>query len=819
MSYMRPAFAKFPDFDTEHTRFASKYSLYLYREGGIDEDTRVRPLPQSLNGMPNAKQVKGIPVLFIPGNAGSYKQVRPIAAQAAVHYHESLRDLDESIRLGKRTLDFFSVDFNEDLTAFHGQTLLDQAEYLNEAIAYILSLYTNPHRSLRDSGLPDPTSVILLAHSMGGIVARTMLTMPNYQPSSVNTILTLAAPHARPPVSFDADIVSTYQRVNTFWRESYAKNETQNPLSNVATISIAGGGLDTMVPSDYATIASLVPPTHGFTVFTSTMPRVWTAMDHLAITWCDQLRHSIVRALYDVVDATRPNQTRPLQYRMDSFKRWFLTGMEPTASRNLIDGDPDTLLTIADSFESIKSQGERLVLRRLGDTRKAKAHLMSIPPVDSLDGKRFSLLTDQKLDSNKLLVLFCSVFPLQSGPSTRTFSVDLDLAGTSSGSMKLACKNAASDAIALPASTTHSEYPFDEAEPFSYLQYDLEQLADHQFVAVIDKAADLTPGWVVAEFSSKDSSTIAVKEGLRGLISSDLDLKLPSKRPMMTEVKIPSVHSSLMTYKVHVRQSGVKNDVLFAPLLRQYISDPFESKFFVNVHDADISLHGVAPYMPPSLQGHVANDGLTLQFWSDPSSDDGMSITLSVDLFGSMGKLWMRYRTVFAAFPLLVVALVLRKQFQLYDTTGVFISFTESMELCLRRSVPALLLAITFLAVAFSRTSQTLLQSSDKLLGLGDGSVQQAIDFTINDLILGSQDPFFWFLIPLFGLITIGICILGNYAVLSLTHFCSLVYAGTHRLIYKDQRYDILATGLGDIADIIAAESTASSQTHRSKSA
>jgi len=41
MSYMRPAFAKFSDFDTEHTRFASKYSLYLYREVGVDEDTRV----------------------------------------------------------------------------------------------------------------------------------------------------------------------------------------------------------------------------------------------------------------------------------------------------------------------------------------------------------------------------------------------------------------------------------------------------------------------------------------------------------------------------------------------------------------------------------------------------------------------------------------------------------------------------------------------------------------------------------------------------------------------------------------------------------
>ena len=42
MSYMRPAYIRFHDFDTEHTRFASKYSLYLYREGGIDEDSRVR---------------------------------------------------------------------------------------------------------------------------------------------------------------------------------------------------------------------------------------------------------------------------------------------------------------------------------------------------------------------------------------------------------------------------------------------------------------------------------------------------------------------------------------------------------------------------------------------------------------------------------------------------------------------------------------------------------------------------------------------------------------------------------------------------------
>jgi glycosylphosphatidylinositol deacylase len=43
MSYMASAFVRFPDFDTEHTRFATKYSLHLYREMGIDDDDpRVR---------------------------------------------------------------------------------------------------------------------------------------------------------------------------------------------------------------------------------------------------------------------------------------------------------------------------------------------------------------------------------------------------------------------------------------------------------------------------------------------------------------------------------------------------------------------------------------------------------------------------------------------------------------------------------------------------------------------------------------------------------------------------------------------------------
>ena len=45
MCWSRPIYFKFSDFDTEHTRFASKYHLYLHREGEFDEDPTVGDIP------------------------------------------------------------------------------------------------------------------------------------------------------------------------------------------------------------------------------------------------------------------------------------------------------------------------------------------------------------------------------------------------------------------------------------------------------------------------------------------------------------------------------------------------------------------------------------------------------------------------------------------------------------------------------------------------------------------------------------------------------------------------------------------------------
>ena len=632
-----------------------------------------------LNHQANSLQVKGVPVLFIPGNAGSYKQSRCLAFEAAQYYHNHIQQDPEALKNGMTSLDFFAVDFNEDLSAFHGQTILDQAEYLNDAVAYILSLYHDPRRSQRDPGLPDPSSVILVGHSMGGIVARTMLTMSNYQSNSINTIVTVSAPHARPPVSFDSESVHTYKRVNDYWRQAYTQRwASENPLWHVTLVSIAGGGLDTVVPSDFASLESVVPNTHGFTVFTSGIPNVWTGTDHIQTTWCVQLMKPIVRSLFDSLDVHRPSQTKPRAERMRIFKKWYLTGMEEIAEKTLPQKESSNLLTLQDNSVSLP-YGEKLVIRSFGQTQKTQTHFMPIPVQSAPDTKIFTLLSDQRLEdssaNSQLEVFFCTVFPLQPGQSSTLFSMNLDLSGDTPVSTRFACKTAASDVIQLPASTRFSSQPFDKAQPFSYLQYSLEDLVDFQFVAVVDKATEPSPGWVLAEFSDKAHNNIETNLGLERLLAFGMHIKLPADGPLMKEIRVPALHSSLLAFKLSLGKQACGEDAeLFTPLLRQHLSEPHESKYFVNVKDANISLHGIAPFVPPPLQAHAAADGLSLQFWTDPTCNSSIDVKLNVDVAASMGKLVMRYRVVFAAFPILVVALVLRKQFTIYDSSGRYIA-------------------------------------------------------------------------------------------------------------------------------------------------
>lgn len=55
----------------------------------------------------HTKKPTGHPVIFIPGNAGSYKQVRSIASSAARQYYTESGDVAQGME-DRTSLDFFA---------------------------------------------------------------------------------------------------------------------------------------------------------------------------------------------------------------------------------------------------------------------------------------------------------------------------------------------------------------------------------------------------------------------------------------------------------------------------------------------------------------------------------------------------------------------------------------------------------------------------------------------------------------------------------------------------------------------------------------
>jgi len=116
-------------------------------------------------------------------------------------------------------------------------------------------------------------------------------------------------------------------------------------------------------------------------------------------------------------------------------------------------------------------------------------------------------------------------------------------------------------------------------------------------------------------------------------------------------------------------------------------------------------------------------------------------------------------------------------------------SFSESMDVCLRTSLPFIFIALTFFAVSLSKASQG--SWTRGWLSFLTGTSQKSVDFNVNDLMLGTQDPFLWFLVPLFGVISVGICIAGNYVITIIMHVFAFVYGWTRSLLggQGDGRY------------------------------
>lgn len=113
-------------------------------------------------------------------------------------------------------------------------------------------------------------------------------------------------------------------------------------------------------------------------------------------------------------------------------------------------------------------------------------------------------------------------------------------------------------------------------------------------------------------------------------------------------------------------------------------------------------------------------------------------------------------------------------------------------------------LGLSLLNVSLAPTTE-FVALDDDMSSWRANATETPVDFTANDLLLGSQDTFFWFLVPLFGLISVTACVLVNYAANILVHMLALlrsVVASRKGYIkHDDRRY--VATSLDSLFPLL----------------
>ncbi|KAF8266689.1 PGAP1-like protein-domain-containing protein [Lactarius quietus] len=244
-------------FDTSWTPLAKRYSLLLYREVGWEDN-----------------QSRGVPVLFIPGNAGSAHQIRSIASSAARQYYTSpYTSSPEFSSRAIQPLDIFAVHYNEDLSAFHGPTLDAETAYASSAISYILSLYPPRH----------------VNHRNGPFDGRHRRNIPSTLPEHLSSHHHVDSPPAPPSA------LRPLHR--SYLQKQQGRARSFQPANTITVRRRSGphGPIRVVYPTRSCGVGRV-----STTVFSSALEGCWTGVVHQVVVWCHQVRWRDARAMLEL---------------------------------------------------------------------------------------------------------------------------------------------------------------------------------------------------------------------------------------------------------------------------------------------------------------------------------------------------------------------------------------------------------------------------------------------------------------------------------------------------------------------------------------
>ena len=597
-----------------------------------------------------------------------------------------------------------AVEYNEDLSAFHGPTIDTEVAYASRAVDYILSLYA------------PGTPIIVMGHSMGGIVSTALLPNPN-----ISAIITLSTPHTLPPVRFDRRI-----------EHIYANNHRLLASNPTPILSLCGGATDLMIPSESCMLSSAVldypASIYRRTVFTTALEGCWTGVGHLAIMWCHQVRWRIARAALEIA------ASKTLEARATAMDKWLRDGLDVPPPPQL---PLEALPTHGDAFYSVPPNQHLLVREPSGSA----SYLVPTPSAP-------------ENQASTVFVLYVSqgsvppISPQRPLPFRTTIRLCRNW-----GSTDVSCSALVPSTLKLiPHPIPNSPFPVpdegvDESEGVVLFEADVP-LGPKQHVVVTVEDGDKR-GWVFGGFA--DREPLKVDVGLpsqymphlprlsclnqfSGLLVSPISIVLPNSiRTQVIFTKL--LANALIAYRIRpgaapgstcncesllsrldtslICSCSFLANAIFPPLLT-HSSHPSETHYFPLTPDFKrpvlLHSHSSAPYV---ASDHPAGHALVIhssgECWIN-------QIEISVDWWATIGRWGTRYGPAAACWAVGIMAIITFDIWKLVEgggglkspgsyestnplTTAPIPDVKSSLEFFARKRLPLLTVLSLFISV------------------------------------------------------------------------------------------------------------------------